>query len=36
LRACSESDDFDAADRPSRFNAPLTARERRAEGFFRL
>ena len=32
LRACRESDRFDAADRPSRLRTPLTARDRFAEG----
>jgi hypothetical protein len=36
LRECRAIDVFDAADRPSRFNAPVTARERRADGFLRL
>ncbi len=35
-RACRESVFFDAAERPSRFNARLVARERLREGFFRL
>jgi hypothetical protein len=35
LRACSASDLFDAAPRPSRFKAALVARERVREGLRR-
>jgi hypothetical protein len=34
-RACLESALWDAAERPSRFNAPLVARDRVREGFLR-
>jgi hypothetical protein len=36
LRECRAIAGFDAAECPSRFNAPLTARERRADGFLRV